>query len=141
MAMTVNPDAGRSASDTFRDEGLYAFRFDLNGDAREELSFKVRFGAVLHADEHDGAHGQSFEVRRVSGSAASLGADGDLIVAGHTGRVVETATGVKAFAGLAPDLFARDAIALGEFRTALFEKRGSIRARSKAARISLRVET
>ena len=62
MAMTVNPDAGRSASDTFRDEGQYAFRFDLNGDAREELSFKVRFGAVLHADEHDGAHVQGFEV-------------------------------------------------------------------------------
>jgi hypothetical protein len=122
MVMTVNPDAGRSASDTFRDEGLYAFRFDLNGDAREDLSFKVRFGAVLHADEHDGTHVQSFEVRRASGSAASLGADGDLIVAGHTGRVVETATGVKAFAGLAPDLFAGDAIALGEFRTALFEK-------------------
>jgi hypothetical protein len=122
MAMTVNPDAGRSAPDTFRDEGLYAFRFDLNGDAREELSFKVRFGAVLHADEHDGAHVQGFEVRRASGSAASFGADGDLIVAGHTGRVVETATGVKAFAGLAPDLFAGDAIALGEFRTALFEK-------------------
>jgi Domain of unknown function (DUF4331) len=122
MAMTVNPDAGRSAPDTFRDDGLYAFRFDLNGDAREELSFKVRFGAVLHADEHDGAHVQSFEVRRASGSAASFCADGDLIVAGHTGRVVETATGVKAFAGLAPDLFAGDAIALGEFPTALFEK-------------------
>jgi hypothetical protein len=86
------------------------------------LSFKVRFGAVLHADEHDGAQVQSFEVRRASGSAASLGADGDLIVAGHTRRVVETATGVKAFAGLAPDLFAGDAMALGEFRTALFEK-------------------
>jgi Domain of unknown function (DUF4331) len=122
MAMTVNPDAGRSPPDTFRDEGLYAFRFDLNGDVREELSFKVRFGAVLHADEHDGAHVQSFEVRRASGSAASMGAHGDLIVAGHTGRVVETATGVKAFAGLAPDLFAGDAMALGEFRTALFEK-------------------
>ena len=54
MAMTVNPDAGVSAPETFRDEGLYAFRFDLNGDAREELAFKVRFGAVEHAagDEH-----------------------------------------------------------------------------------------
>ena len=28
MAMTVNPDAGLSAPDTFRDEGLYAFRLD-----------------------------------------------------------------------------------------------------------------
>jgi hypothetical protein len=35
--------------------------------------------------------------------------------------VVETATAVKAFAGPAPDLFAGD-MALGEFRTALFEK-------------------
>ena len=54
MAMTVNPDAGVSAPDTFRDEGLYAFRFDLNGDAKEELAFKVRFDAVEHAggDEH-----------------------------------------------------------------------------------------
>jgi hypothetical protein len=34
MAMTVNPDAGLSASDTFREEALYTFRFDLNGDAR-----------------------------------------------------------------------------------------------------------
>src|ERR1700730_9039631 len=49
MAMTVNPDAGVSAPETFRDEGLYAFRFDLNGDAREEVAFKVRFGSVEHA--------------------------------------------------------------------------------------------
>ena len=31
MAMTVNADAGISAPETFRDEGVYAFRFDLNG--------------------------------------------------------------------------------------------------------------
>jgi hypothetical protein len=36
--------------------------------------------------------------------------------------VVETATVVKTFAGLTPDLFAGDAMALWEFRTALFEK-------------------
>jgi hypothetical protein len=35
MAMTVNPDVGLSAPDTLHPEGLYAFRFDLNGDARE----------------------------------------------------------------------------------------------------------
>ena len=34
MAMTVNPDVGLSASDTLHPEGLYAFRFDLNGDAK-----------------------------------------------------------------------------------------------------------
>ena len=39
MAMTVNPDVGLSAPDTLHPEGLYAFRFDLNGDAREEVTF------------------------------------------------------------------------------------------------------
>jgi hypothetical protein len=44
------------------------------GDAREELSFKVRFGAVVHADDHDRTHVQSFEVRRAFGPTASSGA-------------------------------------------------------------------
>lgn len=122
MAMTVNPNAGQSGPDTFREEGLYAFRFDLDGDAREELSFKVRFGAVSHCDDKDHAHTQSFEVRRASGPAAANGTEGKLIAAGQTGRVAEAESGVKAFAGLAPDLFAGDAMALGEFRTAFFEK-------------------
>lgn len=30
MALTVNPDAGSGGPDTFREEGLYAFRFDLS---------------------------------------------------------------------------------------------------------------
>src|ERR1700740_2936971 len=50
MAMTVNPDVGLSAPDTLHPEGLYAFRFDLNGDAREEVTFKFRFGEPQHAD-------------------------------------------------------------------------------------------
>ena len=37
MAMTVNPDVGLSAPDTLHPEGLYAFRFDLNGDAGKRL--------------------------------------------------------------------------------------------------------
>src|SRR5271155_1467402 len=122
MAMTVNPNAGQSAPDTFRDEGLYAFRFDLDGDAREELSFFVRFGAVFHGEKKNHAHPQSFEVRRASGPSATTGAGGELIAAGHTGRIVKAGAGLKAFAGLAPDLFAGDAMALGEFRTAFFEK-------------------
>ncbi len=64
MAMTVNPDAGLSAPDTFREEGLYAFRFDLDGDAREELAFKVTFGPPSHAGGDDHKHEQTFEVRR-----------------------------------------------------------------------------
>jgi hypothetical protein len=51
VAMTVNPDAGLSAPETFRDEGLYAFRFDLNGDAREELTFKFSVMLTLAANQ------------------------------------------------------------------------------------------
>ena len=54
MALTVNPDAEAGGPDTFREEGLYAFRFDLNDDSREEVTFKIGFGEVPHAagDEH-----------------------------------------------------------------------------------------
>ena len=37
MAMTVNPDVGLSAPDTLHPEGLYAFRFDLNGGSPVEI--------------------------------------------------------------------------------------------------------
>ena len=45
MALTVNPNAGVGAPDTFRDECLYAFRFDTDRDLREDVAFKVQFGA------------------------------------------------------------------------------------------------
>jgi hypothetical protein len=61
MAMTVNPDAGVSSPDTFRQEGLYAFRFDLDNDAREELSFKFQFGAVAHVAGDEHRHFQAFQ--------------------------------------------------------------------------------
>jgi hypothetical protein len=45
--------------------------------------------------------------------------EGKLIASGMTGAPVSGKDGVKAFAGLAPDLFAADAQSLGKFRTAL----------------------
>jgi Domain of unknown function (DUF4331) len=123
MAMTVNPDAGISSPATFRDEGLYAFRFDLNGDANEELAFKVGFTQVQHAGGDEHQHVQQFEVRRSSGGAqAHRGAEGELIASGMINTPASGRDGVKAFAGLAPDLFAGDAQALGKFRTALAQE-------------------
>jgi hypothetical protein len=121
MAMTVNPDAGISAPDTFHEEGLYAFRFDLDQNTQAELAFKVRFDAVEHADADEHQHVQRFEIRRATGNAALLGADGELVISGHTNEVITTVPGVAAYAGLAPDLFAGDAAALGAFRNALFK--------------------
>jgi hypothetical protein len=118
MAMTVNPDAGISAPDTFRDEALYAFRFDLNGDGREDVTFKVRFDAPGHAAGDEHVHVQHFEVRRAVGADARKGAEGAVLATGETGSVVRTKD-ISVFAGLAPDLFAGDAEALRAFLTAL----------------------
>jgi hypothetical protein len=110
MAMTVNPDAGLSATDTLHVEGLYAFRLDLNADAREEIAFKFRFASPRHVVGDDSRHVQTYEVRRATGDA--IGGDGgELILAGET-DAVHSKNGVQAFAGKAPDLFAGDAVAL-----------------------------
>jgi hypothetical protein len=68
MALTVNPNAGVGAPDTFRDEGLYAFRFDTNRDLREDVAFKVQFGAPTHADGGEHRHVQTVAVRRATGA-------------------------------------------------------------------------
>ena len=122
MALTVNPDAGLSAPDSFRDEALYAFRFDLNGDAKEELAFKVKFGAVEHAVGDRHSHIQPFEVRVSTGIQALKGIEGELIASGVTGAQISGKEGVKAFAGLAPDLFAGDSEALRTVRTVLLQE-------------------
>jgi hypothetical protein len=122
MAMTVNPDAGVSAPTTFRDEAIYAFRFDLNGDHREELTFKFRFGAVTHADGDEHRHVQSYEVRRATGNDALRGAEGEVLIEATTSEIGRGQSGLMAYAGLAPDLFAGDAAALGAFRNAMVKE-------------------
>ena len=121
MAMTVNADAGLSAPDTFRDEGLYAFRFDLNGDAREELTFKFRFGDPRHADGIEHRHIQDCQVRMATGQDALHGLGGELLVEGETGESIGR-SGVRAYAGLAPDLFAVDGAAMHGFMTSFYNE-------------------
>jgi len=118
MALTVNPDAGISAPDTFRDEALYAFRFDLDGDGYEDVTFKARFDAPGHAGGDEHAHVQNFEVRRAVGADARKGAEGAVLATGETGGVSREKD-ISVFAGLAPDLFAGDAVALRAFLTAM----------------------
>ena len=95
MAMTVNPDAGLSAPDTFREDALYAFRIDLNDDAREEVTFKIRFGAVRDVGGEAHKHVQNFEVRRATGLSALLGVEGEVIAAGRTNETLNTQSGVS----------------------------------------------
>ena len=108
MAMTVNPNAGTKAPDTFHEEGLYAFRFDVNDDAHEEVTYKVRFGEVGQAGGGGPKVGtcRALEVRRAAGRDAAEGTDGEVIASATTGRVVAGDADVRIIAGLAPDLFA-----------------------------------
>jgi hypothetical protein len=119
MGMTVNPDVGLSAADTLHVEGLYAFRFDLDNDAREEMVFKFRFGQPRHIDGDEHNHAQSFQVRRATSD--SVGAEqGELLLEGETGHIPEN-SGVRAFVGIAPDLFAGDPFALHSFLNAFYK--------------------
>jgi hypothetical protein len=121
MAMTVNPDSGLSAPDSFREDAIYAFRFDLDGDAQEELTFKLRFGPVEHPNERQ-RNVQTYKISRATGPAALEGAEGKLILKGRTGEIIDAGKGVKAFAGLAADPFAGDAAALDAFRAAFYNE-------------------
>jgi hypothetical protein len=49
-----------------------------------------------------------------------LGKARRVIISGHTGQVVKTDRDYRAYAGLAPDLFAGDAVALNVFGKALW---------------------
>ena len=114
MVMTVNADVGFSSPDTFHTEGTYAFRFDLDGDAHEEVVFKFRFGEPGHRHEQEHRHSQSFRVMRAVGGDMS-GDAGELIAEGTTDEIVH-AVGVSAFVGMVPELWAADAFA---FQTTL----------------------
>jgi hypothetical protein len=119
MAMTVNPAATIDTPAPFRDEALYVFRFDTDGDHLEDLSIKVRFGELVHVRTNGvEGHAQTFEVRLATGGNAAAGDDGQLIAAGTTGTPVLAENGIRAFAGVVNDVFGGDAAAVNEFKDA-----------------------
>jgi hypothetical protein len=97
---------------------LACFVEDLNGDAREDVTFKVQFGAPNHTNGTEHQHVQTSEVRHGTEQAALKGADGELVISGITGQLVKSNSGYLAYAGPVPDLFAGDAAALTAFRKA-----------------------
>jgi hypothetical protein len=115
MAMAVNP-AATLDSFAFHEEGLYAFRFDLDGDAREEVTFKIRFGDVSHSG--DGHHAQEYQVLRATGADAAAGAGGQVLAEGQAGQIVDGELGARAYAGLAADMFFANRDGLHKFKDA-----------------------
>ena len=117
MAMTVNPSASPGTAAPFRDEGLYAFRFDTNGDTREDVSFNVRFGNAVYRDTENDP-GQTFEVRRATGPDAAAGPGGELLAKGVTCQIAAGNGGMLAYAGVTRDVFAGDGTALEAYEAA-----------------------
>src|SRR5271156_6662234 len=120
MVMTVNPDVGLSAPDTLHVEGLYAFRFDLNADAREEVAFKFRFGEPRHAEGNEHVHIQKYRVLKATGNALG-GVAGEVLIEGETEKISGT-SGVRAFAGIAADVFAANGSAMRAFLNAFYNE-------------------
>jgi hypothetical protein len=118
MAMTTNPAADAHTPAPFRDEAVYAFRFDTDGDRWEDVSFKLRFGDIEHVPlrSADVDHAQRFEMRRAE--YAPNGLDGDKLASDHTNDVVHGERGIRVFAGVVEDPFAGDAAALEAFKAA-----------------------
>jgi hypothetical protein len=117
MAMTVNPDAGLHSPDTFSEGAIYAFRFDLDGDGKEEVAFKMQFKQQF--DDETRERQQVFTLRRAEGSHARAGGEGEIIATGALNQTVKTQNQVSAFAGLKPDLFAANKNALSAFLQAI----------------------
>ena len=118
MAMTVNPDVVLSTPDTLHVDGLYAFRLDLTGDSREDVIFTFRFNAPRHVTGDEYVHVQKFQVHRATGRAVGVG-QGELLIEGDTGKV-HSKSGIHAFVGIAPDMFAVDTDAFHDLQNAFY---------------------
>ena len=92
--------AGAIPEPGFHPEGFYEFKIDFDGDAVEDLTFRVTFAA------RDAQGRQRFTVRRITGAAAvDAHAHGTVVAEGTTGEKAETPTGLRVWAGKAGDPF------------------------------------
>jgi len=81
-------------------EGMYEFKVDLNGDAVEDVTYRLTF------DERDQQGRQRYVVRCIrGGEAVDPHAAGTIVAQGTTGETVTTAAGLRVWAGKAGDPF------------------------------------
>jgi hypothetical protein len=84
----------------FHPEGMYEFKIDLDGDAAEDLTYRVTFS------ERDPSGNQRFTLRRIAGDdAADPHAAGTILAEGVTGEAATAKTGARIWAGRAGDPF------------------------------------
>jgi Domain of unknown function (DUF4331) len=84
----------------YHPEGMYEFKVDLNGDAVEDVTYRLTF------DERDQNGNQRYVVRCIrGGQAVDPHAPGTIVAQGETGEPTTTAAGVRVWAGKAGDPF------------------------------------
>ena len=92
--------AGPIPSPGYHPEGMYEFKIDLDGDAIEEVTYRIKF------DARDANGDQRFVLRCIRGAdAVDPHAAGTVIAQGTTGEPVVTSTGLRIWAGKAGDPF------------------------------------
>ena len=92
--------AGPIASPGYHPEGMYEFKIDLDGDAIEDVTYRINF------DARDANGSQRFVLRCIRGAGAvDPHAAGTVIAQGTTGEPVVTSTGLRIWAGKAGDPF------------------------------------
>jgi hypothetical protein len=100
FAINVCHSLGKPTIPGYHPEGMYEFKVDLNGDAVEEVTYRLTF------DERDQHGSQRYTVRRIRGAeAVDPHASGTVIAQGTTDETVTTPSGVRAWAGKAGDPF------------------------------------
>src|SRR5579863_10295269 len=84
----------------YHPEGMYEFKVDLNGDAVEDVTYRLTF------DERDPKGNQRYVVRSIRGAeTVDPHAAGTVLAQGTTGEMVATQAGVRVWAGKAGDPF------------------------------------
>ena len=84
----------------YHPEGMYEFKVDLDGDAVEDITYRITF------DERDSQGKQRYFVRCIRGAeAVDPHAPGTVVAQGTTGAPVSTPSGLRVWAGKAGDPF------------------------------------
>jgi hypothetical protein len=84
----------------YHPEGMYEFKVDLDGDAVEDITYRLTF------DARDRNGKQRYIVRCIRGAdAVDPHAPGSIVAQGTTGEPVTTASGLRVWAGKAGDPF------------------------------------
>jgi hypothetical protein len=92
--------AGDIPAPGYHPEGMYEFKVDLNGDAVEDVTYRITF------DGRDERGKQRFAVRLITGAdAVNPDAAGSIVAQGVTGEPVTTPAGLRVWAGQAGDPF------------------------------------